>query len=653
MLNNILSLNEKCTGCRLCENVCPHQAIVFTEDSFHFYYPTIDNNKCVDCGLCLKKCPLMGEGKVLHQKSFLFINQNRFELSKSASGGAFIKLAKYVISRSGIVYGAAWTDELQVKHVRAVTEIDLERIQKSKYIQSVIGKDVFCSIKSDVASGKLVLFSGTPCQCAAISSLFSKKPENLILSDIVCHGVPNQWAFDQCIKAFESLKHCIVTSFSFRYKDSFNCYNKRFSFTTKDKKRTAQYTGDYRYFPYYNAFHNYKIFRKSCYCCNFRGSHRLSDLTFGDFWGLKHLDTTFDNGYDKSLIISNSVLGDALIRDCFSNAKQTDFDKSISHNHGYLYDCDILDYSFYKKCESINKLKKDFVDVINKKRITRFKNGIKRIFNKIGFKFKLSYVDFSCDKPIVSLDLKQMQFTVEKMFKEVIAICNRHSIKYYCQAGTVLGAIRHGGPIPWDYDVDIIVPNNRIDELCQFLQTELSAIFYVDYFKSMRTSMRQFPRIGLKGFSTDTLHLDIFRLIGLPDDRKNQIKLVKKFNNLTLNVVRSRNSIFNLLRYKYYKVLVCRIFFGKRYYLRKFDKLSKKYNYETSLYVMNPSGKYKEKNIFKKEIYGDGKTVRYSDFEVIVPSSTDFYLRQYYGDYNTTPSSDYIDRMMNDFFKIR
>ena len=68
---------------------------------------------------------------------------------------------------------------------------------------------------------------------------------------------------------------------------------------------------------------------------------------------------------------------------------------------------------------------------------------------------------------------------------------------------------------------------------------------------------------------------------------------------------------------------------------------------------MNPSGKYGEKNIFRKDVYGDGELRKYEDIFVVIPQKYDFYLKQYYGDYMKIPEQEYIDSVMNKQYKIR
>lgn len=241
------------------------------------------------------------------------------------------------------------------------------------------------------------------------------------------------------------------------------------------------------------------------------------------------------------------------------------------------------------------------------------------------------------------------------MLKEVIKICNSNNITYYCQAGTVLGVIRHGGAIPWDHDIDIIIPNNEIDHFVECAERELSEKYYVDYYKTNEKAWIEFPRIGMKGFSTSSLHLDVFRLIGLPNKREEQLSMMEQACEAVKIIKKKRRSFLACIyhndwssffeKFKY-------VFISKKKMYTLFDSVCNKYDYESAQYVMNPSGKYREKNIFRKEIYGEGVIKQFNNIDVRIPSDYDFYLHQYYGDYLKTPSTEYINREMHRVFNI-
>ena len=254
--------------------------------------------------------------------------------------------------------------------------------------------------------------------------------------------------------------------------------------------------------------------------------------------------------------------------------------------------------------------------------------------------------------------LKDLQSKVSDILRATVNVCDKNGILYYCQAGTVLGAVRHKGPIPWDYDADIIIPENEIERFVDACTKDLPSQYWINYHSLSDDSFAQFPRIGLRGCSTDHLHLDVFRLIGLPDERENQIDMIKEgeeYRNEMKHYVRGMIGTLSYL--KHGEIInsvksLKRLLYRDTSFLEKMDDFCNRYKYEEAKFVMNPFGSYREKNIFNKEVYGKGKLVDYLDFKVRIPSEMDYYLKQYYGEYMKYPPQHDIDAMLNKVFEI-
>lgn len=137
-----------------------------------FLVPRINPDKCVSCGRCRKACPSNGDAaralKSAPLRAYAYRNDDEVR-AHSSSGGAFWALAKPVIDEGGVVYGAAFDDRFAVRHIRCEDEVSLRRCCGSKYVQSDVG-DSYASVRADLASGRTVLFSGTPCQVAGLKS---------------------------------------------------------------------------------------------------------------------------------------------------------------------------------------------------------------------------------------------------------------------------------------------------------------------------------------------------------------------------------------------------------------------------------------------------------------------------------------------------
>ena len=126
------------------------------------------------------------------RKVYICQNKNNDIRFDSTSGGVFSALAQYVINRQGYVFGAEFDECWNVIHGYGQTYDDLKRFRGSKYVQSHMG-DTFNEVKHLLEDDNWILFSGTPCQVAALKkkvAISEVDEKKLILVDIVCHGTP-------------------------------------------------------------------------------------------------------------------------------------------------------------------------------------------------------------------------------------------------------------------------------------------------------------------------------------------------------------------------------------------------------------------------------------------------------------------------------
>lgn len=185
---------KDCCGCGVCHEACPKNAISMVADECGYIYAKIDNNLCIDCGKCKGVCPaLKNDCEVEFEKRAYAATSLDESTKKSASGGMFALFAKKVLVEGGIVFGTEMNESFDVQVIGIESEEDLPKLQGSKYVQSNM-LPAFKQIKEALKTRK-VLFCGTPCQVSALKNYIGKERENLILVDLVCHGVPNNQMF--------------------------------------------------------------------------------------------------------------------------------------------------------------------------------------------------------------------------------------------------------------------------------------------------------------------------------------------------------------------------------------------------------------------------------------------------------------------------
>lgn len=299
---------SQCCGCSACANICPHKAISMSPDALGFLYPEVDTQKCVECGLCEKVCAFNDSydrsNNLPEPDVYAARHKDISEIEKSRSGAMFAALSDWVFDTGGVVYGAGYADHFRVIHKRATTRTQRDEFRGSKYVQSDMGH-VFCDVAEDLRAGKVVLFSGTPCQTSGLQSFLKLRhvsAELLYVVDIVCHGVPGPYIWRDYLAYIEKKQGNKVLAVNFRDKSRLGWAAHKESFNFCDKLICRS--------TYTYMFYQHIMFRHSCGQCHFTNFQRPSDITIADFWGWQKVDADF-NADDKgcSLVLVNTEKG--------------------------------------------------------------------------------------------------------------------------------------------------------------------------------------------------------------------------------------------------------------------------------------------------------------------------------------------------------
>jgi len=233
-------------------------------------------------------------------------------LFQSSSGGMFSVIADKILLQNGVVFGVAYSDSMRVCHQYVETRNKLDRLRKSKYVQSDIG-DSFRSAKKFLEDGRPVLFTGTPCQIAGLYTFVGKqKYDHLLTCDLICHGVPSPGVFERYItwrsKQFRStITQCVMRSKKYGW-DSFFM---QLLFENNTSKAIPAAED-----PFFRGFLTNMFLRRSCYQCRYTSPKRLGDFTLADFWGIgKKVPFPHDTKNGVSLLLVNTVTAEELLKE--------------------------------------------------------------------------------------------------------------------------------------------------------------------------------------------------------------------------------------------------------------------------------------------------------------------------------------------------
>lgn len=251
--------------------------------------------------------------------------------------------------------------------------------------------------------------------------------------------------------------------------------------------------------------------------------------------------------------------------------------------------------------------------------------------------------------------MEELQEIGTDMLRHVVEICERENIHYCLFFGSMLGAVRHHGPIPWDYDIDIAVHEDELNRFLAAMERELPKKYWVD-FRSSLDSPKCFPRIGLAGYDTHSLHIDVYRMVGFPDSLKKS-KAIVKYGRLLLEMKLVKNAdLANYSGKKKKKIKSLRkllVFTSPEFITKRFDALCRRYPFAKCNKVGLNACKGGIRYIYDREMIQDTILVDYLDFQVRIPREYDRILRSFYGDYMKPPRQELIDAEMNREYRIR
>ncbi len=353
-----INCKSDCCGCGACSNICPNNCITMVSDNEGFLYPKIDEQKCINCNLCESTCPFKDKNNSKNKIISAYAIQAKDSkiLKNVASGGCYTVLAEYFIQQHGLSIGVT-VENGEVCHTVAKDLLHVEKHSSSKYVQSHT-KNIYKITKEylEINPDKIVLFSGTPCQIAALKLFLKKEYNNLYLIDIVCAGVCSPKVFEQYINKMERKYSGNVLKSNFKEKTyGYHSSTMKLCFDNGKSYSHSRLTD-----PMMKIFTAHIADRPSCSKCKIKGYERYSDLTIFDCWHFTALTGKKDNDLGHTNVLVHTEKGKGLLDSCSKmfDIDVIDIDKAIT-----------LDGNMVCGIQKPHDKRKQFFDVLNEKGI--------------------------------------------------------------------------------------------------------------------------------------------------------------------------------------------------------------------------------------------------------------------------------------------
>ena len=260
-------------------------------------------------------------------------------------------------------------------------------------------------------------------------------------------------------------------------------------------------------------------------------------------------------------------------------------------------------------------------------------------------------------------ELKDVQAVEKEMLIHFIDICEKHKFMYYIAYGTLIGVVRHKGFIPWDDDIDVLMPRKDYEQFIKvaqkelphhmFVQNEITDPEYLGGFTKIRNSNTAFIEINnMKKRMNHGIYIDVFPLDNCPSTHLGQFMFDLRKRVLFLRLrcefviveggIRHKRGISGLIQIasKVLKVFSPNL---EKLFARteKYLKSIKDTGYVCNFYA------YVKKDKYKKEWFQDGLIMKFEGIDVTVPKEYEAFLTYQYGDYMKLPKIE--DRVSRHF----
>lgn len=274
--------------------------------------------------------------------------------------------------------------------------------------------------------------------------------------------------------------------------------------------------------------------------------------------------------------------------------------------------------------------------------------NIKTVFNDSFWKSETICDYFVSEK-------KKKVWAVEiDLLNELLRVCRKHNIKVFVYAGTLLGAVRHNGFIPWDDDLDVCMDRENYEKLLSIASKEFShpyflqnAItdnqFFIGYSRLRNSDTTGIIKWNNSKDYNNGIYIDIVPMDGYIDNQKIIKKLFKHRARIErlIGIVICQpkgHSVKQIIKRFLKRVL--KTFVGYQRLVAKYDKVLKTYNNKTNkITILSDSPIFSKYWCYKSDLLEE-TTIRFENIEVPIPKNYDAILKNLYGDYWILPPKE-------------
>lgn len=259
----------------------------------------------------------------------------------------------------------------------------------------------------------------------------------------------------------------------------------------------------------------------------------------------------------------------------------------------------------------------------------------------------------------VSPEMKQVWAVLLDLLNEFMRVCEKHKIRWYADAGTILGAVRHHGMIPWDDDIDVMMMRNEYNKLCAIAKEEFKSPYFFQTEYTDKGSLRGHAQLrnemttGILEIEKNMdcpwnqgIFLDIFPIDILPADEEERFTFIELLQQLkgkaySLYWIIDRFSFkkqhisINAIKI-FIKKLLSRFIkkYNYRTYYVEYEKEASKYNGTDSPFVAKLSLlPFKSRRLWRREWLSERVFLPFENMEIAVPIGYKELLKQFYGDW--------------------